>query len=91
MNKIATISFSGGMDSTSLLLHLIKNNYKVYALSFNYGQKHKLEIKRAVNNIKYLSANGIKINHKIINIEDCMNILSSSLTDYNNSIPKVYY
>ena len=91
MNKIATISFSGGMDSTSLLLHLIKNNYKVYALSFNYGQKHKLEIKRAVNNIEYLSANGIKINHKIINIEDCTNILSSSLTDDNKSIPKGYY
>lgn len=67
MSKIATISFSGGMDSTSLLLHLINQNYKVYALSFNYGQKHKLELDKATNNIYYLKSLGIKINHKIIN------------------------
>ena len=46
MNKIAVISLSGGMDSTSLLLHLINNKYTVYALSFNYRQKHKLEINK---------------------------------------------
>ena len=39
-NKIAVISFSGGLDSTSLLLHLIRKKYRVYALSFNYGQKY---------------------------------------------------
>ena len=91
MNKIATISFSGGMDSTSLLIHLINKNYKVYALSFNYGQKHKLEIDKASDNINYLNSRGIKIDHKIINIEDCVNILSSSLTDKNKIIPKGHY
>ena len=70
MSKIAAISLSGGMDSTSLLIHLIRKKYKVYALSFNYGQKHKLEITKAINNIKYLSSKGIQIEHKIIDIKD---------------------
>ena len=91
MNKIATISLSGGMDSTSLLLHLIKKDYNVYALSFNYGQKHKLEINKAIDNIKYLNSKGINIDHKIINIKDCMDILSSSITDKNKAIPKGHY
>lgn len=91
MNKIATIAFSGGMDSTSLLLHLLKNHYKVYALSFNYGQKHKLEIKKATQNIKYLKSKNYIVNHKIINIQDCMDILSSSLTNISEKVPEGFY
>ena len=53
--KNAVISFSGGLDSTSLLLHLLKNNFKIYALSFNYGQKHKIELDKAKLNIEYLN------------------------------------
>ena len=34
------VAFSGGMDSTSLLLHLLSKGYEVTAISFNYGQKH---------------------------------------------------
>ena len=40
----AVMSFSGGMDSTSLLLRLIKEGYKIDCISFNYGQKHNIEI-----------------------------------------------
>ena len=50
----AVMSFSGGMDSTSLLLRLIKEGYKIDCISFNYGQKHKIEIERASLNISYL-------------------------------------
>ena len=44
MNKTAIISYSGGLDSTALLLKLIKNEYTIYALTYNYGQKHHYEI-----------------------------------------------
>ena len=91
MNKIAVISFSGGMDSTSLLLHLISNDYRVYALSYNYGQKHKLELEKAKENIQYLASKDIDVHHKIINLSDCIDILSSSLTDKTKKIPTGYY
>ena len=45
MNKTAVISFSGGLDSTSLLIHLIEKIR--YFISFNYGQKHILELDKA--------------------------------------------
>ena len=91
MNKLAAISFSGGMDSTSLLLNLINNDYTVYALSFNYGQKHSIEIEKAKSNIKYLKSKKISVNHKIINISDCVDILSSSLTTDSMKIPYGHY
>ena len=44
-SKTVVISLSGGLDSTSLMLHFVKK-YKVYGLSFDYGQKHKIELQR---------------------------------------------
>ena len=91
MNKIAVISLSGGMDSTSLLLHLINKNYIVHTLSFNYGQKHVLELKKASNNIQYLNDSGYKVYHKTIDISNAISLFNSSLTNKNTSIPKGYY
>ncbi len=91
MNKLATISFSGGMDSTSLLLHLINNGYTVYALSFNYGQKHIIELEKAKENIKYLLSKNIQVKHKIVNISDCVDLLSSSLTNNEIEVPNGHY
>jgi len=91
MKKNAVISFSGGLDSTSLLLHLIKKKYKVYALSFNYGQKHKIEINKALLNIQYLRSKNFEIDYKILNISDALSILDSSLTNKNQGVPSGYY
>jgi 7-cyano-7-deazaguanine synthase len=53
--KHAVLSLSGGMDSSTLLLHLLSNGYKVTALSFDYGQKHKIELERATKLVEYLN------------------------------------
>lgn len=53
--KQAILSLSGGMDSSTLLLHLLSNGYKVIALSFDYGQKHKVELERAQELVKYIN------------------------------------
>ena len=79
------------MDSTTLLLHLINKKFSVYALSFNYGQKHILELEKASNNIKYLNKKGFDVFHKILDISDAATLLQSSLTDENSDIPKGYY
>ena len=55
MNKQAVLSLSGGMDSSTLLLHLLANGYEVTALSFDYGQKHSVELERAKELVNYLN------------------------------------
>ena len=57
MAKNAVLSLSGGMDSSTLLLHLLANGYNVTALGFDYGQKHKVELERAASLVEYLNSN----------------------------------
>jgi len=53
--KQAVLSLSGGMDSSSLLLLLLAQGYQVTALSFDYGQKHKMELERATQLVEYIN------------------------------------
>jgi 7-cyano-7-deazaguanine synthase len=55
MSKKAVLSLSGGMDSSTLLLHLLANGYEVTALGFDYGQKHHVELERAKSLVAYLN------------------------------------
>ena len=55
-NKHAVLSLSGGMDSSTLLLHLLSEGYQVTALSFDYGQKHKVELERASELVEYINS-----------------------------------
>lgn len=43
----AVVVFSGGMDSTTLLWQTKKRHDAVRALSFDYGQRHKVELEYA--------------------------------------------
>ena len=63
MNKQAVLSLSGGMDSSTLLLHLLANGYEVTALSFDYGQKHNVELERAKDLVKYINNNPSRLFH----------------------------
>jgi 7-cyano-7-deazaguanine synthase len=55
MFKKAVLSLSGGMDSSTLLLHLLADGYEVTALSFDYGQKHRIELDRATSLVEYIN------------------------------------
>ena len=55
MKKQAVLSLSGGMDSSTLLLHLLNTGYEVTCLSFDYGQKHRVELERAQSLVDYLN------------------------------------
>jgi 7-cyano-7-deazaguanine synthase len=61
--KKAVLSLSGGMDSSSLLLHLLANGYEVTALGFDYGQKHKVELERATQLVEYINSNPLRFFH----------------------------
>lgn len=55
MKKHCVLSLSGGADSSSLLLRLLNDGYEVTALSFDIGQKHKVELERATELVSYLN------------------------------------
>lgn len=63
MKKQAVLSLSGGMDSSTLLLHLLANGYEVTALSFDYGQKHRVELERAQSLVDYINNKPNRVFH----------------------------
>lgn len=64
-NKKALLLLSGGIDSTTLLAKLANENFEVFAISFNYGQKHKVELEYALHNAKKYKVN----RHHIIKLD----------------------
>jgi 7-cyano-7-deazaguanine synthase len=55
--KHVVLSLSGGMDSSTLLLRCLKDYDTVTAISFDYGQKHRVELERAQSLVNYLNGN----------------------------------
>jgi len=53
--KKAVVLVSGGVDSTTCLAIARHEGYEVFALSFNYGQRHRAEIEAARRVVKALS------------------------------------
>ena len=47
MKDNVVLSLSGGLDSSTLLLRCLKEYKNVTAISFDYGQKHRVELERA--------------------------------------------
>lgn len=88
----AVISLSGGLDSTCLLMHLLANGYdEIRAFSFNYGQKHDVELRKVQNNIKFLQDKGFNVSHQIIDLRDCFSDSASSLHKGGDAIPEGHY
>jgi len=85
------ISLSGGMDSTGLLMHLLAQNCEVFGISFNYGQKHILELERLKANIAYLKTHNIDIHYDAIDLSILGKLYSSALTDPDWGIPEGHY
>ncbi|HIF90191.1 MAG TPA: peptide-methionine (R)-S-oxide reductase MsrB [Candidatus Poseidoniales archaeon] len=87
----AVMAFSGGMDSTSLLMRLLADGYTVDCLSYEYGQKHNLELDRAKQNISYLEVNGFQVIHRIVDLSSAMNLFHSSLIVGGGEVPQGHY
>ena len=80
----AVILFSGGQDSTTCLYWAKKHFSEIYAIGFNYGQKHINEIEAAKK-----ICNRENINYKIFDIENLLNANNDSelrLTEGRNSL-----
>ena len=89
--KKAVLSLSGGMDSSSLLLHLLANGYEVTALGFDYGQKHKVELERAKSLVEYLNSKNQKVKYQVIKLDGLQQLLNSALVTGGADVPEGHY
>jgi len=100
MKKQAVLSLSGGMDSSTLLLHLLANDYDVTALSFDYGQKHKIELERAKALVAYVNEKNCgcggkeiygNVTHQVIKLDGLSQLLNSALVEGGWDVPEGHY
>ncbi len=91
MAKNVVVSLSGGMDSSTLLLRCLSEYDNVTALSFDYGQKHRVELERAQSLVDYLNANGQSINYQVIKLDGLVNLLNSNLVQGGDDVPEGHY
>jgi len=86
MSKIVVV-YSGGMDSFTVLHKALSAGHEVYALSFNYGQKHSKELLCAQEVTEELS-----IPHKILDIQSISSLFTnSSLVSEQINVPEGHY
>ena len=85
------VSLSGGMDSSTLLLKCLKEFDTVTALSFDYGQKHRVELERAQSLVDYLSKNDHKVTYKQIQLNGLVDLLDSALVTGGEDVPEGHY
>lgn len=101
-NKHVVLSLSGGMDSSTLLLRCLKEYETVTAISFDYGQKHRVELERAKDLVEYLNENSYggnlllngnykPFNHQIIELKGLGQLLNSNLVEGGKDVPEGHY
>lgn len=78
----AVILLSGGLDSTTCLAMATSHGYDCYALSIDYGQRHRAELNAARKVAEHFAVKA----HKIIPL-DLSSIGGSALTDQNIAVP----
>jgi 7-cyano-7-deazaguanine synthase len=78
----AVCLLSGGLDSATCLAWALRAGFDVYALSFDYGQRHRIELRSAAHIAQHLGACG----HRTVAI-DLRAFGNSALTD-EIAVPK---
>ena len=103
MKKQAVLSLSGGMDSSTVLLRLLADGYEVTALSFDYGQKHRVELERAQALVDYINKERLSLTPKgaieaypmvkygTIKLDGLAPMLNSALVEGGDEVPEGHY
>lgn len=74
-NQKALVVLSGGQDSVTCLFWAIKNFKEIHCITFDYGQRHVIEIEAAVHTARMAGVTS----HEIVQIPNCL-VSSSPLT-----------
>ena len=91
MAKHCVVSLSGGMDSSTLLLRALKEYDTVTAMSFDYGQKHVVELERAQALVNYLQSKNHVVNYRVIRLDGLVDLLNSALVTGGDEVPEGHY
>jgi 7-cyano-7-deazaguanine synthase len=98
MAKHVVVSLSGGMDSSTLLLRCLKEYDTVTALSFDYGQKHRVELERAQSLIEYINTEYLMshtkyepVAYRVIKLDGLVDLLNSALVTGGDEVPEGHY
>jgi len=91
MKKQAVLSLSGGMDSSTVLLRLLADGYEVTALSFDYGQKHRVELERAQALVNILIMDDYDVEYGVIKLDGLAPMLNSALVEGGDEVPEGHY
>lgn len=87
VEKKAVVVMSGGMDSTTLLYYALHEGYKVDAVSFDYGQRHKKELDFAKS-----TCDKLNVSHRIVDLTNLNGLLQgSALTSPDIEVPEGHY
>ena len=78
----AVVLLSGGLDSATVLAMARERGYECYALSFDYGQRHRSELDAAAR----VAATGGAREHRVIKL-DLTGWGGSALTDSHIAVP----
>lgn len=89
--KHVVVSLSGGMDSSTLLLRCLKEFDTVTAISFDYGQKHRVELERAQSLVDYINSNGKEVKYRQIKLDGLVDLLDSALVSGGEDVPEGHY
>lgn len=79
--KKAIVLLSGGLDSTTTLYYALDKGYQCHALIFDYGQRHKRELKSAIT-----IAKAVKVPYQIVKIK--LPWKGSALLDKGIKVPR---
>jgi len=82
--KTAVLLLSGGLDSGTCLALLSRWGWKIHAVSFDYGQRHRVELRAARRLVRTYRA----ASHHVLRVPDLGAIGGSALTDRRIAVPK---
>lgn len=86
MSQKVVVIFSGGMDSFTVLNKVAREGYEVYALSFDYGQRHNKELNYAAEACAQLG-----VHHKVVDISSINQLIGGSSLTSDIDVPEGHY
>jgi 7-cyano-7-deazaguanine synthase len=82
MEKKAVVLYSGGLDSTTCLAAARADGFEPYAISFDYGQRHTVELEKARENAFPAGA----VEHRVMTMD--LRMIGGSALTSETAVPK---